>query len=116
MGKSCVSTQVALTAPKSGPLAGILFFEDRKSEANREFIIRSKDAERFEGTVYLPKGKLIIDKASRVGQRSAWTAIIAKRIETGKGPQVEINADYASSTIPVPEGIAPQGGRAILTK
>ncbi len=111
-----VSTQVVLTAPKSGPLAGILFFEDRKSEANREFIIRSKDAERFEGTVYLPKGKLIIDKASRIGQRSAWTAIIAKRIETGKGPQVEINADYTNSTIPVPEGIAPQGGRAILTR
>ncbi len=110
------STRVALTAPKYGPMAGILFFEDRKSEANRKFVIRSRNAELFEGTVYLPRGHLLIDKESRVGQKSAWTAIIAKRIETGKGPQVEINANYADSTVPVPPGIAPKDGRAILTR
>lgn len=109
-----VSSQAKLTAPKSGPMAGILFFEDRKSPSNREFIIRSKDAELFEGTVYLPKGKFIIDKKSRVGQRSAWTAIIANRIESRKGPQVVINANYASSSVPVPAGIAPEKGRALL--
>ncbi|MCR9136597.1 MAG: pilus assembly protein TadG-related protein [Alphaproteobacteria bacterium] len=111
-----VSTQAKLTAPKKGPMAGILFYEDRASTYNREFVIRSKDAELFEGTVYLPKGKLIIDKKSRVGQRSAWTAIIANRIESRKGPQVVINSNYASSTIPVPAGIAPEKGRALLIK
>lgn len=111
-----VSTQARLTAPKNGPMAGILFYEDRNSPYNRNFIIRSKDAELFEGTVYLPKGKLIIDKKSRVGQRSAWTAIIANRIESRKGPRVVINANYAGSAIPVPTGIAPERGRALLIK
>lgn len=111
-----VSTQARLTAPKGGPLAGILFFEDRTSPSNREFVIRSKDAELFEGTVYLPKGKLIVDKQSRVGQRSAWTAIIANRIESRKGPRIVINANYAGSSVPVPPGIAPEKGRALLIK
>jgi hypothetical protein len=111
-----VSTQAALTAPKDGPMAGILFFEDHGAPSNRDFVIRSKDAELFEGTVYLPKGKLIIDKESRIGQKSAWTAIITNRIEIKKGPKVVINANYADSSIPVPSGIAPQNGRAILTR
>jgi len=88
-------------------MAGILFFEDRTASYNRPFVIRSKDAERFEGTIYLPKGHLFIDKESRVGQLSKWTAIIANQIEIGNGPNVQINSDYAGSSIPVPEGVGP---------
>ena len=104
-----VSTQVNLTAPKSGSMSGILFFEARNSVANRDFVIRSKDAERFEGTVYLPKGRFVVDKASRVGQLSDWTAIIARQIEIKNGPSLQINADYGASDIPVPNGIGPTG-------
>ena len=96
-----------LTAPKTGPLAGILFFEDRSTSKNRLFEIKSKDAERFEGTIYLPNAKLFIDKESRLGLTSNWTAIIANQIEIGQGPNVQINSDYASSEIPVPNGIGP---------
>ena len=101
-----VSTQVNLSAREEGKLSGILFFEDRNSPSDRMFTIRSKDAEKFEGAIYLSKGTLEIDKASRIGQKSAWTAIIAKRILVGNGPNIVINSDYANSTIPVPEGIA----------
>ena len=101
------STQVNLTAPKSGPLAGILFFEDRSTSKNRLFQIKSKDAERFEGTIYLPNARLFIDKESRLGQASNWTAIIANQVEIGQGPNVQINSDYSSSSIPVPNGIGP---------
>ena len=101
-----VSTQVSLSAPENGPMAGILFFEDRNAPDLRTFTIRSKDAEKFEGTVYLPKGRLWIDKASRVGQLSDWTAIVAKQVTIGDGPNLVINSDYANSDIPVPEGIA----------
>ena len=103
------STQIVLAAPKFGPMAGILFFEDRTARPDREFTIRSKDAQRFEGTVYLPRGRLVVDKRSRLGLLSSWTAIVANQIEIKKGPELEINADYASSDIPVPEGIGPTG-------
>lgn len=92
------STQVVLSAPSSGPLAGILFFQDRGSGAGAGFKIASKDAEKFEGTIYLPGGTFEIKKASRVGQKSAWTAIIAHRILIGNGPNIEINADYGAMT------------------
>ncbi|MGI9351579.1 MAG: TadE/TadG family type IV pilus assembly protein [Rhizobiaceae bacterium] len=104
-----VSTQVTLSAPKTGKMSGILFFEARNSIADRDFVIRSMDAERFEGTVYLPRGRFVVDKASRVGQLSNWTAIIAKQIEIKKGPSLQINADYGASDIPVPNGIGPTG-------
>ncbi|MEP6356332.1 MAG: pilus assembly protein TadG-related protein [Hyphomicrobiales bacterium] len=108
------SSQVSLTAPDEGPMAGLLFFEDRNSPLNRSFRIETKDAERFEGTVYLPRGKFIIDKASRLGQQSNWTAIISHQIETGDGPELEINADFNASTIPVPEGLVPASRQPIL--
>ncbi len=101
-----VSTQVSLSAPKSGSMAGILFFEDRNAPDLRTFTIRSKDAQKFEGVVYLPKGRLWIDKASKVGNLSDWTAIIAKQVSIGKGPNLVINSDYANSDVPVPPGIA----------
>ena len=109
------SSQVKLTAPDEGLMAGLLFFEDRDSPTNREFRIETRDAELFEGTVYLPRGRFVIDKASRLGQQSNWTAIIAHQIETGNGPELEINSDFSASTIPVPEGIAPSSGQPILT-
>ena len=109
------SSQVNLTAPDEGPMAGLLFFEDRNSPPNRDFRIETQDAERFEGTVYLPRGRFVIDKASRLGQQSNWTAIIAHQIETGNGPELEINSDFSASTIPVPEGIAPDAIGPILT-
>ena len=108
-----VPSIVNLSARKTGPLAGILFFQDRASQY-QDFTIRSKNAEKIEGAIYLPNGRLYVDKESRVGQQSSWTAIIAKRIETGQGPDIQINSDYANSTIPVPEGIA--GGSSIRLK
>ena len=109
------SSQVSFTAPEDGPLAGILFFQDRAASLNGEFRIETRDAERFEGVVYLPRGRFVVDKDSRLGQQSDWTAIIAHQIETGEGPELVINSDYAASSIPVPEGIAPSGGGPILT-
>lgn len=100
------NSTVSLTAPKTGKLAGILFFEDRKSEPGQKFAIRSKNAQLMEGTIYLARGKLFVDKASKVGQNAHWTAIIAGNIEIGNGPDIRINSNYAGSEVPVPDGIS----------
>ena len=109
-----VKSTVKLTAPKSGPMAGILFFEDRKSKPGREFAIRSKNAQLLEGAIYLQKGKLFVDKESKVGQAAHWTAIIAGEIEIGDGPNIRINTDYAGSDVPVPVGIASTGAARLI--
>ena len=110
------STQINLTAPKTGKMSGMLFFESRDSPPNRTFIIKSKDAEQFEGTVYLPRGRFVVDKESRVGHLARWTAIVANQIEIKHGPNLQINSDYSFSSIPVPEGIAPLGASARLIR
>lgn len=110
------STQINLTAPKTGKMAGMLFFESRNSVPNRTFLIKSKDAEQFEGTVYLSKGRFVVDKESRVGHLARWTAIVANQIEIRRGPNLQINSDYSFSSIHVPDGIAPANASARLIR
>jgi hypothetical protein len=100
---------LGLKAPKTGPTSGILIFEDRNASKGRTFSIRSKNAEQMEGAIYLPNGKFFVDKASRVGQASKWSAIIAYQIEVGDGPEIQINSNYSGSDVPVPTGIGPSG-------
>lgn len=108
------NTRIVLTAPRTGPMSGILFFEDRNSPAGRDFLIKSKRAERIEGTIYLPKGTLKVQKESKVGLLSAWTAIVASKIKIQQAT-VQINSDYKNSIVPVPEGIGPSSS-ARLTR
>ncbi len=106
------SSTLKLSAPKTGPLAGILFFEDRSAPPDRKFVIRSKNAEQLEGTIYIPRGKLIAEKDSKVGQTSNWTAIVANQIRIDTA-DLQVNSDYSASDIPVPDGIAASSGTTV---
>lgn len=110
------STSISLTAPKEGPLAGILFFEDRNSPYGREFEISSKDAEMLLGTIYLPRGYLLVKGKSKFAGAAAWTAIIAQEIKIEIGPNLELHSNYAATDIPVPAGIGGTSGQARLTR
>jgi hypothetical protein len=55
--------------------------------------------------MYLPKSKLLIDADNPVADQSEYTVIIAREFELREGPELVLNTDYASSTIPVPEGV-----------
>lgn len=54
------TTSLDLSAPVSGPLAGILFFEDRNAPVGRSHQIGSRIAPQLLGTIYLSRGKLIV--------------------------------------------------------
>ncbi len=110
------STTISLTAPKSGSMAGILFFEDRNSPDGREFEISSKDARQLLGTIYFPKGFLSVKGNSKFADASAWTAIIATEIRVENGPSLVLNSDYKASDIPVPAGISAETGKISLIK
>ncbi len=110
------ATTLSLTAPRSGDLAGILFFEDRdEDDDERDFIIKSKDAQRMVGTIYLKRGRLAVSKESKYGQRSEWSAIIANRIDIANGPDLQINSNYAASKVPAPAGITGKNARSYLS-
>lgn len=102
------SSIVNIEAPKDGPMAGLIFFQDRQS-AEADFVITSNKARNLLGTVYLPQGNLIVDANNKVADASAYTAVVVKRLRLSKGPNLVLNTDYSSTLVPVPDGVGPQG-------
>lgn len=100
---------IDLTAMRDGPIAGVLFFEDRAAPLGRDFKIESDDARTLLGTIYLPRGDLHVNAGDRVADRSAYTVIVARRIELSAGPTLTLNTNYGATDIPVPDGVGPTG-------
>ena len=98
-------TSITLTAPKSGPMAGILFWEARSASQGRKHMIQSNNAETLVGTFYLPRGTLVVNASVPVAAESAFTAIVADKLEMLEKPNLVLNSDYTATDIPVPEGI-----------
>ena len=96
---------VTLTGAVSGDMAGLLFFEDRSAPLDRKHHIQSTNVDVLTGTIYLSRGQLLIDPNSPVAKDSAYTAIIAHRLELSEGPELILNSDYGATDVPVPAGI-----------
>ena len=130
---------VSLTAPEEGPMAGIVLYSPASTNKPREFKIESKKAAQLLGTVYLPSDGLTVggdkdgdglcdldledplaiigpDCESEVGTASAWTVIIADTLSVTAGATLELNADYGSTEVPVPDGVGPSSASVYLTK
>ena len=106
-------TTVSLTAPKDGPMAGILFFDTRSATVGRKHVINSNNAHTLVGTFYLPKSTLLVDSQSPVASSSAFTAIVAYTLELQEKPHLVLNTDYDLTDVPVPTGLL--AGRVMLT-
>jgi hypothetical protein len=107
---------ISLTAPKDGLLSGILFFEDRAAQAQREHKILSDNARTLLGTIYLPQGTLLVDANKPVSDKSAYTIIVARRMKLDDGPNLYLNTGYDKTDIPVPQGVGPYGSSIYLTR
>ncbi len=113
--KFATGTTISLTAPKSGVMAGLLFFASR-SQANTKFEILSDNARQLLGTIYLPNGELSIDANEPIADKSAYTAIVARQVTAYSGPTITLNTNYDLTDIPVPEGIRGVGQPVALAK
>lgn len=128
-------TTIDLTAPKDGPMAGILMFQDPATDEyeasgnevddeddgtaqNRPrdgvYRIESNNARNLLGTIYLPRGKLLIDSTKPVADASAYTVIVVKQLDLRDGPNLVLNNDYNSTDVPVPDGLGPSTGPVFL--
>jgi hypothetical protein len=101
-------SSVDIEAGRSGPMAGLLFFQDRHAD-EAEFILRSNRASNLLGTIYLPNGNFIIDTNSKVADAAAYTAIVARSVSLLRQPHVVLNADYDATDVPVPAGLGGNG-------
>lgn len=109
-----LESMIYLTAPKAGLMAGLLFFEDRAAPEDRSHAILSANARTLLGTIYLPRGRLTIASLQPVADESAYTAIVARKIQMSGSPTLVLNANYAATDIPVPDGVGPTGGQIYL--
>ncbi|MCR9269607.1 MAG: pilus assembly protein [Hyphomonadaceae bacterium] len=122
------SANIDISAPRTGRMAGLLLYSspyqpkllkdhlpDAAIQAQRkadgvkwaDHTIRSDNARRLVGTIYLPNGKLLIDGRNPIADRSEYTVIIADTFELQDGPNLVLRTDYHLSDIPVPEGVGP---------
>ena len=88
-------------------------FQERAA-AEADFVITSNGARKLIGTIYLPNGNLIINANSKVADESAYTAIVVRRLQLSKGPNLVLNTDYDRTLVPVPEGVGPQASTVNL--
>lgn len=108
-------TSVNFSAPKSGSMAGMLFFGSR-SQFLAEYKILSDNARQLLGTIYLPEGHLTIDANQPVADKSAYTALVVRRFTANAGPTVTLNTNYDETDVPVPDGIRGAGLPVALAK
>jgi hypothetical protein len=129
-------TTVSLSAPKDGPLAGILIFDDpsgagapaqvpksgrgaagrgNATAAPRQHQILSDNARNLLGTIYMPQGEIIIDAMKPIADKSAYTVLVVKQLHLYSGPNLILNTDYSATDVPVPMGVGPSGAKIFLS-
>ncbi len=103
---------VNLDGRKSGPYAGFVMIGTRDN--TQDFVITSDNVDRLLGVIYVPSAKLIVEGKDKVAESSEWTVLVAERIELKGDPSLVINANYAASDVPVPEGVGPTNAEVRL--
>lgn len=92
--------KIQLTAPITGPFAGILFFQDRGS-ANIHFWAGNSSTD-LRGVIYLPASKLYSDNANLMTPTRACAVLIARQIEFARGGGASIDLTNASCRAALP--------------
>lgn len=108
-------TTIDLSAPRSGTMAGLLFFGSR-SQSGVDYKILSDHARNLLGTIYLPQGSLTIDANAPIADQSAYTAIVAQQLRANAGPTVVLNTNYDATDVPVPDSIRGVGQPVALSR
>ena len=138
-------TTISLSAPTTGPMAGLLMSEDASvvlpidpvvlvdtllgdtiaptppplvtpTQPMRIYRIISDNARTMLGTIHLPHGRLVIDSSKPVADMSAYTVVVARQINLYEGPNLYLNANYSGTSVPVPKGVGPVSGRLLLSQ
>ncbi len=96
------NTQVSFSAPTTGPLAGVVFFEDREAPEGQIHHLDSNTNQQYEGTLYFSRGTLEFNSNTAAAASDvAFTAIIAYRMVFDSNASLRLNGNFDASQIPV---------------
>lgn len=111
------SSVINLSGRQTGTYAGFVIVTTRSN--TNTFSISSDSAHKLEGAVYIPSATLqITGTGNKVADQSPWTVIVAQSLEMTGSPNLVVNANYASSSVPVPAGAGSnyQDSKVVLSK
>jgi Flp pilus assembly protein TadG len=83
------NANVSLTAPKTGPMAGIVIFGDRAMPNTTAFTLNGGSMQYFGGAVYTPSGVLSFSGGAATG--TSCTQLIARRVNFTGNSSIAIN-------------------------
>ncbi|GJD97673.1 hypothetical protein OCOJLMKI_4906 [Methylobacterium iners] len=110
------NARISLDAPRTGAMAGLLVFEDRAAPLLRNHEIKTNYASNMTGTVYLSRGRFVVDATNEVAQQSAFTVIVAQQLLLTANPKLTLNTKYGATTVPVPKGLGQTDGDVYLVQ
>jgi Flp pilus assembly protein TadG len=111
------SSTIQLSGAQSGNYAGFVIITTRDN--TNTFTISSTNAKQLEGAVYIPAATLQVTGTNNsVANQSAWTVVVAQSLKLQGSPNLVINSNYSSSTVPVPGGVGANysSGKVSLTR
>jgi hypothetical protein len=83
--------------------------------APRQHQILSDNARNLLGTIYMPKGEIIIDALQPIADQSAYTVLIVQQLHLYSGPNLILNSNYSATNVPVPVGVGPNSAKIYLS-
>ena len=81
----------------------------------RQQKILSDNARNFLGTIYMPKGEIIIDALKPIADKSAYTVLVVQQLHLYSGPNLILNSNYSATNVPVPMGVGPYSAKIFLS-
>lgn len=89
------NTQLNFTSPRSGPLAGFIFFQDRNFGTGKIHHVDSNMAATLDGAIYFPKAKLDSNSNATWGSNSSCLMIVTHSMHFDSNSGISMNPDYA---------------------
>lgn len=105
-------SSVRLSGRRTGAYAGMVVAATRGN--TQTFTISSDNVDTLLGVIYVPEATLLVEGKSEVARDSAWTVVVARWLDLKGSASLVINANYDSSSVPVPDGVGPTAGGAKL--
>ena len=94
------NSTINLSAPTSGDLAGVVFYQDRESDGTHR--IDSNSVTKIEGVMYFPNGDFVSDSNSSIsGIDSPCTMLFAQNIELNSNASFDLSWDLEECNVPI---------------
>src|SRR6185436_8871554 len=97
------NSSVEMSAPVSGPLAGVLVFFDRALPPQSLELEISSSAETWlEGTLYVLNQQVRVNSGTKWNNTAPWMIMVADTLEVTNGSDLNIPAKFNESVVPSP--------------